>query len=108
MKEEIKQRILDLEINIANSNYYWNLYEEIDYNGSLHEIIDGMIDIYYYDLRRWAVDNWEYIELANEEGINGETTDYHKQIQGGQYMYYQEQANEIIEEIFNEYKENEK
>ena len=60
----------------------------IDYDGRLHEIIDGMIDIYYYDLRKWAVDNYHFIDDAIGEGLT-EGNDFHASIQSGQYVCYQ-------------------
>lgn len=43
-----------------------------------------MIDIYYRDLREWAVDNWQWVEQAIDNGIT-DTSDFHKMIQAGQY-----------------------
>ena len=58
-----------------------DLYEHLDYDGSVHWLIDGAIEIYYYDLRKWAVDNWAYVEDAMSEGLTEGVTDYHKLIQ---------------------------
>ena len=69
---------------------------------SIHEIVDGSIDVYYHNLRDWVVDNYNYVEDAMSEGLCEGVTDFHKLIQCGQYMYYREQANEAIEEIFEE------
>ena len=102
MKNEILEAIEYLDIDMANVVTYHDLYEEINYNGTIHEIIDGHIDIYYSDLRKWAVDNWEYVEEANEQGIGTNGIDYHKDIQAGQYLKFKQDAVEIIEEIFNE------
>ena len=102
MKNEILNAITDLGIDISTVESYHDLYEEINYNGTIHEIVDGHIDIYYYDLRLWAVDNWEYVEDANEQGIGTNGIDYHKDIQAGQYLKFEQMAVEIIEEIFNE------
>lgn len=102
MKNEILNAITELGIDISKVENYHDLYEEINYNGTIHEIVDGHIDIYYYDLRKWAVDNWEYVEEANEQGIGTNGKDYHKDIQAGQYLKFEQIAVEIIEEIFNE------
>jgi hypothetical protein len=102
MKDEILNAITELGIEISKVENYHDLYEEINYNGTIHEIVDGYIDIYYYDLRKWAVDNWEYVEQANEEGIGSNGIDYHKDIQAGQYLKFEQDAVEIIEEIYNE------
>ena len=69
------------------------------YDGSVHEWVDGMIDIYYHDLRKWAVDNYEYIEEAMDEGLCEGVTDFHKLIQCGQYVYYRQECQEYLEKI---------
>jgi hypothetical protein len=88
------------ELDITDWTDSSDLYEFLDYDGSLHERIDGAIDIYYYDLREWAVDNYNYIDDAIEEGIT-DGNDFHQLIQSGQYCYYREEANKAIELIFN-------
>ena len=103
MKEQIKDLIEYKELNLADYNEAYDLYEALDYDGSLHELIDGMIDIYNYDLRKWAVDNYENVEDVISEGLCEGESDFHKLIQCGQYVYYRNQANEAVEEIFNEF-----
>ena len=76
-----------------------DIIDSMDYSGELHEIIDGQIDIYYYDIRKWAVDNWEFCEEAVDEGLT-DGSDYHAMIQAGQYVYYQRQAYEYINELY--------
>lgn len=104
MKDQIKELIEYKEIDINEIDDSYELREELDYDGSLHELIDGMIDIYNYDLRKWSVDNYEYVEQAIDEGLCEGTSDFHKLIQCGQYVYYTEQANEALEELFRELK----
>lgn len=103
----MKQQILDLieykKINIADFDDAWELYNELDDDGSVHEIVDGLIDIYNHSLREWAVENYEYVEEAIAEGLCEGETDFHKLIQAGQYVHYRNKANEAIEEIFNEF-----
>jgi hypothetical protein len=103
----MKQEILDLieykELNIADYKDAWELRDALDYDGSIHEIIDANIDIYNYDLRKWAVDNYEYVDQAQDEGLTTGDSEYHSRIQAGQFVYYSELANEAIEEIFNEF-----
>ena len=103
----MKQQILDLieykEINIADYDSAYDLYDELDYDGSVHELVDGNIDIYNRTLREWAVDNYGYVEDAIAEGLCEGETDFHKLIQAGQYIYFRNEANEAIEEIFNEF-----
>ena len=106
MKNEILEAITEKELNLNDYTEAYEITEALDYDGRLHEIIDGMIDTYYYDIRKWAVDNWEYVEQAIEEGLTDlENPDYHKMIQSGQFLYYTEQANDAIEEIWSEYEE---
>jgi hypothetical protein len=68
------------------------------FDSAINETVDGAIDIYYYDLRTWAVDNYDYIDQAIDEGLC-EGSDFHKQIQAGQYVYYSEQMTEFLDEV---------
>lgn len=103
MKEQILELIEQKQLNINDYADYGDLIEDLDYDGSLHMLIDGMVSIYNYELRQWAVDNWTYIEDAMEYGlIDNSEFDYHKAIQAGQYMYYQEEAYTAIEAILTE------
>jgi len=74
---------------------------DLDYSGACHEQIDSMIDIYNYDLRKWAVDNWEWCEQAVENGLT-DGTDYHKMIQCGQYEYYNDQFYSALDDLTSE------
>ena len=91
---ELKQdtEMCDIEVH--------DIIDSMDYSGELHEIIDSQIDIYYYDLRQWAGDNWEYCEEAIDEGLT-DGSDYHAMIQAGQYVYYQRETYESIEILFD-------
>jgi hypothetical protein len=103
MKDDIKDLLLnniDSRDEIADSG---ELYDHLDYAGGLHEIIGSNIDVYCYDLRKWAVDNYDWIDEAIGSGIAGGDDDFHKLIQGGQYMALNQDAVEIVEELFNEY-----
>jgi hypothetical protein len=105
-KENLKQDIIECikykEIKLDDYDSQ-TLYEELDYDGSINEIIDSNITIYYYDLRKWSVENYDYIEQAIDEGlVDMEHFDFHKAIQAGQYLLGQELAFEIIEELFEE------
>ena len=75
--------------------------ESIDDNGQLHESIDSMIDIYNYDLRKWLLDNVSYCEEAVSQGLYVIDSDFNLSsfIQAGQYIYYSEQAYELINEL---------
>ena len=76
----------------------------INDNGAICELIDDYKDIYYYDLRLWAVDNYKYIEDALEEF--GTSKDYHRDIQMGQYLYYSEEIYNCIDEMIVHIKDN--
>ncbi len=103
MKQQIKDLIEYKGLDLSDYSDSHELNEALDYDGSLHELVDGSIDIYYHDIRKWAVDNYNYVEDAIEEGLTEGVTDYHKLIQIGQYVYFRNEANEAIEEIFNEF-----
>lgn len=104
MKESILELIAYKELNLSDYSDVHDLRETLDYDGSLHELIDGKIDIYYYSLRQWAVDNYNYIEDAINEGlVNTSDFDFHKAIQSGQFLQLTEESNEALEEIFNEF-----
>ncbi len=103
MKNEILDLIKETVVGDEKIDSGEVLYDLLDYSGRLHEIIDSHIDIYHYDLRIWAVENWEHIEDAIEEGICEGVNDYHKTIQAGQYIALSEYARCCVDELFNEY-----
>ena len=105
MKTDILEMIKYKGLDLNDYNDHHELHEALDYDGSIRELVDGYIDLYYVDLRKWAVDNWNYVEEAMEEGLCEGVTDYHKIIQAGQYVYWSEQAREEVEAIFNEHLE---
>lgn len=89
MKEQIKDLIEYKELNLDDYSDAWELYDDLDYDGSVHELVDGMIDIYYYDIRKWAVDNWEdACDWIGEliDSIYGELNDDDYDIQYGEYQ----------------------
>jgi hypothetical protein len=107
MKTDIKDlmtRTLCNEVGMYDCEFddAWELYEHLDYDGSIHELIDSSIDIYYYDLRKWAVDNWQFVEDAIEEGLCEGVSDYHKLIQAGQYLSLREDAQRYVEELYED------
>lgn len=101
MKNDLKQLITEKLTGDEIIVNPWELYDLLDHDGSVHNLIDSNIEIYNYPLRQWAVDNWKYVEQAISQGItNG--TDYHKLIQAGQYVQLTERAHEAVEELYNE------
>jgi hypothetical protein len=107
MKQDILSAIDYKSIDLSDIDSAYNLVDALDYDGTLHEIIDGNIDIYNYDLRKWAVDNWEFVEEAIEEGLTEGLSDYHKLIQMGQYIALRGEANDIVESIYDDFINNE-
>lgn len=106
-KTEILEMVTDKEVDMTDINNDYELYDALDYDGSIHEMIDKNIDIYYHDLRQWAVDNYDYVEDAVNEGlVDTSDFDYHKAIQWGQYVYLREVANDALTEAFNELQES--
>lgn len=103
MKEDIKDLFLNNIDLTDNFDDYYDLYDHLDYSGQLHEIIDNNIDVYYYDLRKWAVDNYQYIEQALWEGLAEGVTDFHDLIKWGQFVKLSDDARECVEEIYNEH-----
>jgi len=103
MKNDIKDLLLN---NIDSSDVFADsgeLYDHLDYSGGVHEIIDSSIDVYYYDLRKWAVDNYDFIDEAIESGLVAEGCDFHTLIQVGQYVALNAEAIELVEELFTEH-----
>jgi len=63
--------------------------ESDDISENINELSDSMVDIYYYDLRKWSVDNYNYIEDAvSEFGYDSKDFDFHKVISLAQYYAY--------------------
>ncbi len=112
---------IDKIFNTWDSDYKSELLEVLNYNfsgkgldelidfiensindsGAIDEIIERQIDIYYYDLREWSVDNYEYIEQYVDEFGVGDKSDFHSLIQGGQYVYFSEQINKALSDMVN-------
>ena len=103
MKNEIVDLIKETLVGDEKIDSSDVLYDLLDYSGRLHEIIGSQIDIYHYDLRVWAVENWMYVEDAIEEGICEGVNDYHNMIQAGQYIALSEDARCCVDVLFNEY-----
>jgi hypothetical protein len=103
MKDDIKNEILKDVTGYDKFDSLHDLYEYLNEGGEIDSIIDSSIDIYYYDLRKWAVDNYDWIDEAIDEGLCEGVTDFHKLIQCGQWLALNNEAREIVEELFNEY-----
>lgn len=103
MKEEILEAIQEKGIILSDMENAYAIIDALDYDGRLHEIIDSYICIYYYELRQWAVDNWEFVEEAMEEGLCEGVSDYHKLIQIGQYVSLRQDALYAVQSIYDDF-----
>ena len=106
MKESILELIKYKELDLSDYVGCHDLYEALEYDGSLHELIDGSVDIYTRNLWQWAADNYEYVDQALDEGLADASNGILSCLSAGQYIQLQEQANEALEEIFTEYQES--
>ena len=77
-------------LNDDDNNYISDLISEYS---------DSKVDIYYYDLRKWSVENYGYIEDAVDEFGTGDKFDFHKAIQMGQYLAYSQEFYEMVSEF---------
>ena len=106
--------IVDLVINDELFNDLQLIeYGYIDYDSlhteaydRIHELADGRVEIYYYKIRQWAVDNWEYVEDAMEEGLAEGVNDYHKLIQIGQYYKIEQELRDDLYHLIEEIKDD--
>ena len=107
-KTEIVETIARLDLVLGDYVACHDLYEALDYDGSIHELIDAAIDHCHYELRQWAVDNYCYIEDAMDEGLidTSVPADFHRMIQTGQYVWLQTVAYDLVEAIFSEHIES--
>jgi hypothetical protein len=105
--QDVKDLIKEMNLNLSDFTDQYDLRDTLDYDGSLHGLIDRAIDIYYYDLRKWAVDNYDEIEEAMEEGLTADITDFHKLIQIGQYHYLTKEADFMIGCIWDDFQSEE-
>jgi len=107
-KEELIDSLRSFENNNLNEliEFLKDATNTWNYSGILDEIIDSYIDINYYSLRKWSVDNYEYIENAMNEFGMPEKFEWHKIIQMGQYLYYSEKIYEAIDDMIEHIKDN--
>tara|TARA_R110002012_G_scaffold87541_1_gene216388 strand:+ start:178 stop:507 length:330 start_codon:yes stop_codon:yes gene_type:complete len=103
MRQDILEAIDYKAIILADMEDAHALADALDCDGSLHEIIDSYICIYTYDLRKWSVKNWEFVEEALEEGLCEGVSDYHKLIQMGQYVALKGEAYDIVKSIYDDF-----
>ena len=98
------------DLNDLLSNYNFNNKDELlsflnDEDGNyigdiISELSDSKIDIYNHNLRKWAVDNYNYIEDAiSEFGVDTNNPDFHKIIQQGQYYAFNNEFYTLVSEF---------
>jgi len=74
--------------------------EDGNYIGDkISELADSKVDCYYYILREWSVNNYEYIEEAIDEFGAPNPFDFHKAIQIGQYKAYSDEFYALKQEF---------
>ena len=67
-----------------------------DLSDFINELSDSKVDVYNYDLRKWVVDNYNYIEDAvSEYGYDYHDFDFHKIIMMGQYLAFNNEFNKL-------------
>ena len=103
MKADILEALKELDIVVTEYADADGVESMLAHNGRLNEIIESKVDIYYYDRRAWAVENWEWVEEAIDAGhVDTSNIDYHDAIEAGQYLFWSEKARWSIDIIFEE------
>ncbi len=77
--------------------------EAIDYSDDTwrHERVDNMVDIYYNDIYESAIIFSSYVDDARSEWLIGDDTDLAKQIQIGQYYFWDSFIGEVLQILEN-------
>lgn len=97
MKELLKIKDLKNELNLGDYGEDITNYNNGYISDIINEIADNYIDIYTYDLFEWAKGNTYYIDRAVDELGRPDTIE--DEIRQGQYMAYQEDLYNNIEDI---------
>ena len=78
-------------------------WDILNYSGELSEQIDSAVPSYYDDIYAWLHSNGiigeDYVEQAREQGLIGEDSPLHKQIQAGIYLQIEENVNEELSRL---------
>ena len=85
-----------------------DLYNDLDYSGSVHELIDGAVPIYYSEIDGlYYLYGDEFEQAYRDAGIGDGTEDNHKQV--AIYCYLEQQVadwwNDNAEQIFDDWNE---
>lgn len=97
MKELLKIKDLKNELNLGDYGEDITNYSSGYVSDIVNEIADNYIDIYTYDLFEWAKGNTYYIDRATDELGRPDTIE--DEIRQGQYIAYQEDLYNNIEDI---------
>lgn len=95
---------------IANGSSSLAEYEDVDAaRDAIHEIADGMVDVYNSDVLRWLADHQMNACLCDEaaEEFGGADNDTIKRAQLGQYLGITRILSEMVEAIEEEAEERE-
>lgn len=105
-RNQVDSDILDLFENCCGMDEIETLtqsqiHDRLNFSGGIDEWVDGMIDIYNSDLEEWACKNGNhnYITQAKRDGLTSVDSDWHQEIQAGQWVYYGEEAWREIKEL---------
>jgi hypothetical protein len=81
-------------------------YEPDSWEDSLHEIADGLVDVYTSDLTAWLASDVRRVgyceEAATEYGLTISDADFAKRIMLGQYAEYMEILSALVSAIESE------
>ena len=97
MKELLKIKDLKNELNLGDYGEDITNYSSGYVSDIINEIVENYIDIYTYDLFEWAKGNTYYIDRAVDELGRPDTIE--DEIRQGQYIAYQEDLYNNIEDI---------
>jgi hypothetical protein len=114
--ESVKSDIKDLAIEwIKDNEEKPDLYNDLDYDGSVHEIIDGSVPVYTYEIDNLFYLYGDEFEQAFDDAGIGEKEDKHWPSgwkPAAIYCYIEQEINEwyndAIDEIYEENKKEEK
>jgi hypothetical protein len=114
--ESVKSDIKDLVIEwIKDNDEKPDLYNDLDYDGSVHEIIDGSVPVYTYEINNLFYLYGDEFEQAFDDAGIGDKEDKHWPMgwrAAAIYCYIEQEIgewyNDAIDEIYEENKKEEK
>ena len=103
LKEELREIMLS-HISKDDNSVFQDFYELVGLvSRDLRDVIDSYVEDNFYELRKWSVTNYQFIEEALEEGMGEGVTDYHQMIKMGQFVHYRERAYDALAALYDEY-----